>query len=851
MWRDLGQGGRSVLWRDALVSAGRVRRSGLDVPDRTIPQAFRRRGGSLPTLSIDLPWPRFPLAAPELRLARACVYFHEPQRVPPRAVLALTIRRSAGAPGRLERAAIAHGSGQEWWIEAAWPDGAGEGNLTALHIAMQGFAGERFNVGDLELLGPSELRAGSFVRLTQGHDTRLVRVAGAGDTPQFRVSVSSGARLFGEVAQAPPGAAGPIAASVRVSGGGKVLGQACALDPGGTFASYEIPLDAVAGGTVDVHLSSSSTPGSLVLWAEPVILPPPSTQPAQVVLVSLDTLREDAVFPPAGSEPSMPRLRARARREGQIVRHHYAASSWTLPSHASMLSGLYPTAHGAMAPRAAQDFDLARYLPAQLARSGFFTAGHSDGGFLSPVYGFSAGFDRYLDSGEASWRLANMEQGYDALRARLAASDSFLFLHTLFVHDYFMTREANVAAPDLPPDLAAFLAERPQPLIDQIAKLLDDHSVPQDPRLPRLLGALYAWRAGLLDEWLDHFLDTLARHFPGAPPLVVITSDHGERFGEEPDGTWHHGRRTDERVLRVPLVIFHRDRQRRRDVEDLTSGVDLAPTLLRLAGVPERTGGPGVDLLDADALRVRKEVFSENYSGGDAYWTLVDRQRMLIANTRLLPGRLRRDEWRLFSGRPLAWIERPAAEGAMNRLAIALRRREELCSDVVGSFVEVVNAGSLPASVELALEIERDAARQFRDDYFGERAVQAHLLEPEDRAELAAPPAPARFRLGLPPGDRDLLVVTNLARGAARLRVGPHDEPTALVVSGRAIDTTAVVPLGVGELPLQAPPLPAIDGSRVVIRVWSNPGRGSAAARATRAIPEELRQRLRAVGYVN
>jgi hypothetical protein len=301
----------------------------------------------------------------------------------------------------------------------------------------------------------------------------------------------------------------------------------------------------------------------------------------------------------------------------------------------------------------------------------------------------------------------------------------------------------------------------------------------------------------------------------------------------------------------VPLVIFHRDRQRRPDVEDLTSGVDLAPTLLRLAAVPERIEGPGVDLLDAGALRVRKEVFSENYSGGDAYWTLVDRERMLIANTRLLPGRRRRDEWRLFSGRPLAWVERLASEEAMDRQALALRRREELCNDVAGSFVEVVNAGSLPASVELALEIERDAARQFRDDYFGERAIQAHLLEPEDRAELAAPPAPARFRLGLPPGDRDLLVVTNLARGAARLRVGPHDKPTALVVSGRAIDTTAVVPLGVGELPLQAPPLPAVDGAQVVIRVWSNTGRGSAAVRATRAIPEDLRQRLRAVGYVN
>src|SRR5258707_1335110 len=73
----------------------------------------------------------------------------------------------------------------------------------------------------------------------------------------------------------------------------------------------------------------------------------PEPPASSVVLISVDTLRADALQADRPDDTLMPRLRRRANAEGFLYSNSYAASTWTLPSHVSMLSGRYPASHGA------------------------------------------------------------------------------------------------------------------------------------------------------------------------------------------------------------------------------------------------------------------------------------------------------------------------------------------------------------------------------------------------------------------------------------------------------------------------------------------------------------------------
>src|SRR5262249_14282171 len=189
-------------------------------------------------------------------------------------------------------------------------------------------------------------------------------------------------------------------------------------------------LGALADEEVTVRLELRGDPGAGALWTEPVLTGPRDRQTTGVVLVSIDTLRADAVFPRQG-EPAMPLLAARARRGGRVRRHTYASPNWPLPSQASMVSGQSPTAHGALDRESRADFAAAGYLPAEMAREGFFTAAITDGAYVSAGYGFATGFDEFHES--QRWSLEWQSAMLSALLPRPRGQDFFLLLHRHFL----------------------------------------------------------------------------------------------------------------------------------------------------------------------------------------------------------------------------------------------------------------------------------------------------------------------------------------------------------------------------------------------------------------------------------
>lgn len=124
--------------------------------------------------------------------------------------------------------------------------------------------------------------------------------------------------------------------------------------------------------------------------------PSPEELP-NIVLVSIDTLRWDMV-PPRAAGHELPHL-ASLRKDSITFDHAFSETSWTLPAHVSLFTGLLPVRHGVQLPRNRIDPSLVLF-PQVLRTLGYRTAAMTGGGYLSRQYGYHRGFDVYWEHGE-------------------------------------------------------------------------------------------------------------------------------------------------------------------------------------------------------------------------------------------------------------------------------------------------------------------------------------------------------------------------------------------------------------------------------------------------------------------
>jgi len=318
----------------------------------------------------------------------------------------------------------------------------------------------------------------------------------------------------------------------------------------------------------------------------------PPELPLQVLLISVDTLRRDAVGAFGGSvaTPHLDRFAA----EAEIWTRHYAAASWTKPSHASMLTGYYPSTHRAQLQNQAMDSAIPT-LAERFRLAGFSTAALVfDCGWLSPRWGFSKGFDGYQVS---QWRAGRQARAAANWVLAHRDEDFFFFLHTFEPHAdrYVLPYEApginqRVIAGDFGVE---DFGCRQGLCSSRFLHGLVRGEIPFEPKDVEILRHTYGAGVKYLDESLETLFDSLRRSGMWNQMLIVVTSDHGEEFMEH--GSLGHTTLFDE-IVRVPLLVKWPDGDR-SGVENRIpcSAVDLAPTLLEFAGLP--TGDlPGAPL---------------------------------------------------------------------------------------------------------------------------------------------------------------------------------------------------------------------------------------------------------------
>jgi arylsulfatase A-like enzyme/tetratricopeptide (TPR) repeat protein len=310
----------------------------------------------------------------------------------------------------------------------------------------------------------------------------------------------------------------------------------------------------------------------------------PSREGADVVLITIDTLRADAVGFAGGPQgnrraetPALDRLAA----AGRVFDDAHAHNVVTLPSHANILTGLYPYQHGV---RDNSGFALPPRVPALatlLEKAGYATGAFVAAYPLDAKFGLNQGFDVYDDSfprGSSPDRFVVAERRGDQVVAAARAwwdgqkgKRRFLWVHLYDPH-------------------AAY--EPPEPFASRYR---------DDPYLGEVAAT-------------DWFLSPLLRPFLEGrepPALVVATADHGESLGEH--GELTHGLFAYEATLKVPLVVWGAGVAPGRDGR-AARHVDIVPTVLSYLRLGAPAGLPGASLLAAAPPPERTASYFESLS---------------------------------------------------------------------------------------------------------------------------------------------------------------------------------------------------------------------------------------------
>jgi arylsulfatase A-like enzyme len=318
-----------------------------------------------------------------------------------------------------------------------------------------------------------------------------------------------------------------------------------------------------------------------------------AVRPRNVVLVSIDSLRADHLGSYGYDRPTSPRLDQLAA-EGVRFSAAYATSPWTLPSHASMLTGRYPLSHGAVVFNRRLSPSTPT-LATVLGRAGYMTGGFVSFEFLRRGYGFHIGFDYFDDfttAGDAKVQEHHRTTG-PLLNAQIipwieANADRrfFLFVHYFDVH-------YNYDPP--PPYDTMFDQDYVGPDLRRFSRNPAIHPAMPKRHLEHLI-ALYDGEIRLTDGVVGEVIETLDRLGIGPQTLVVVTADHGDEFFEH--GYRGHGTTLYDEVMRIPLLMRWPDGLAAgRVVDTPVSLADLAPTMYELCGVVPPDGIEGQSLV--------------------------------------------------------------------------------------------------------------------------------------------------------------------------------------------------------------------------------------------------------------
>ena len=300
-----------------------------------------------------------------------------------------------------------------------------------------------------------------------------------------------------------------------------------------------------------------------------------------VLLITLDTTRADALGCYGNTVAHTPNL-DRLAMEGTRFDGCTTCASITLPSHCSIMTGLYPFVHGVRRNGVSRLADEHETLAEHLKTQALHTRAIIASFVLNRVFGIDQGFDQYSEVPRGTGLIALhaerrgdevANQAIGALRA-LASERFFLWVH--FYDAHFPYRSSHGQAEDSP-------------------------------------GA-YAEEVSFTDAQVGRVVDELASLGIERRTLIVVVGDHGEAFGEH--GESQHGYFVYDTTLRVPLILRCPGVvPQQRVVRSNVRTIDIAPTILDLldAGSLDHVQGQSLrPLLEAQTDDLELAAYAES-----------------------------------------------------------------------------------------------------------------------------------------------------------------------------------------------------------------------------------------------
>ena len=383
-----------------------------------------------------------------------------------------------------------------------------------------------------------------------------------------------------------------------------------------------------------------------------------------IILVAVDTLRADYLKAyNAGATSDTPAM-ASLVGDGILFRHSYAQASWTKPSFGTIFSGLYPEQHTATTKTAALPPSV-ETVAELLSAGGYYTKGFANNPNVSSIFGFNQGFtdytylepSLYFGAASSSSKLVIYEVLRHARQIGVSKLGRFIpSLGKIHITEFYqpaevVTREglAWVDAKQAPGGIPFFLylhyMDPHDPFIDPdapqggYARVRNSNPDPEQFLEP--MKKAYVRGINHLDTGLQQLFDGLRQRGLYDNALIVLTSDHGEEFYDH-EGWWH-GQTLYEELCHIPLILkLPANAQAGQVNEDIARHIDLAPTMLRFAGLEKSAAMPGQPLVSLEGLAENAGIaysYAENDFEGNELRSVRNKDTKLIEakdNTRAL-----------------------------------------------------------------------------------------------------------------------------------------------------------------------------------------------------------------------
>jgi arylsulfatase A-like enzyme len=380
----------------------------------------------------------------------------------------------------------------------------------------------------------------------------------------------------------------------------------------------------------------------------------PACRDCNIILVSMDTLGSNHL-PCYGYERNTAPNICKFAKENIHFTQSYSNAPWTLPSHFSIFTSLYPSHHGMITYSTSRSVNLNPSIPTLteiLKKEGYETlfVGYTNDAGLDLKRGLGRGFDELINYRS----IDDWKKGYEKLiENNKKGKKTFLFLHTYMVHqpylvddhsvngkkrlfadksysklplskeslhtfsqsfyDYLMSDSVRYASSKITspqkiqelldrlkktPDLkkAKDIFEESLPKEDRLTYFTDHYQdlIMNDPEAIDYAHDLYDELIFDLDANLATLFELVDKGGLGKNTIVILTSDHGEEFGEH-GATTHPVDHLYNTTTSTPLIM-HVPGVKNRKVDDMVQGIDVMPTTLDLLGIKTIFNIDGISL---------------------------------------------------------------------------------------------------------------------------------------------------------------------------------------------------------------------------------------------------------------